>query len=76
MADWVQAVDFGRLNLGRAPDSVIAHAFDEAINKMNAANTIGIDPSGRLILTVPDEEGDYVAKRSTHLPRTWPCISR
>lgn len=62
MATWVQTVDFGRLNLGRAPYSVIAHAFDEAINKMNVAQTITIDPAGRLVLTVPDEEGDYVAK--------------
>lgn len=62
MAEWVQTVDFGRLNLGRAPYSVIAHAFDEAINKMNAAQWMGIDPAGRLILTIPDEDGDWVAK--------------
>ena len=37
MTAWVQAVDFGRLNLGRAPEGVIAHAFDEAVNKLNAA---------------------------------------
>ena len=40
MADWVQAVDFGRLNLGRAPESVLAHAFDEAINKLNSTSAI------------------------------------
>jgi len=58
MADWVQTVDFGRLNLGRAPDSVIAHAFDEAINKLNLATAIKLDPAGRLVLTLPDEENE------------------
>jgi len=56
MADWVQTVDFGRLNLGRAPDSVIEHAFDEAINKMNEANEISVDPAGRLVLALPDPD--------------------
>ena len=55
MATWVQSVDFGRLNLGRAPDSVIAHAFDEAINKMNAASAFDLDPAGRLMLLIDDE---------------------
>lgn len=64
MADWVQSVDFGRLNLGRAPDGVIAHAFDEAINKMNVAISIQQDAAGRLVLMVPDEEDPtlYVEK--------------
>jgi len=54
MAEWAQAVDFGRLNLGRAPDEVINHAFDEAIKSMNLATAIGIDPVGRLVLTFGD----------------------
>ena len=58
MLAWVQSVDFGRLNLGRAPDSVIAHAFDEAINKLNNARGIAIDPAGRLVLTLPDPENE------------------
>ena len=63
MADWVTTVDFGRLNLGRAPDSVIAHAFDEAIKKFNSASEIKLDPAGRLVLTLLDEEtGEYVDK--------------
>jgi hypothetical protein len=56
MADWVQSVDFGRLNLGRAPDAVINHAFDEAITKLNDATAITIDPPGRLVLTLSDGE--------------------
>ena len=54
MADWVMTVDFGRLNMGRAPVSVLAHAFDEAINKMNIAEEISLDPAGRLVLTFAD----------------------
>lgn len=63
MADWVQTVDFGRLNLGRAPASVIAHAFDEAVNKMNVAQAMYLDPAGRLVLTLVDEAtGELVDK--------------
>jgi len=63
MSDWVQGVDFGRLNLGRSPQSVIDHAFDEAINKMNAATAISIDPAGRLMVFIYDAElGDSVWK--------------
>ncbi len=51
----VQTVDFGRLNEGRAPDAVIAHAFDEAINAMNAATAISQDPAGRILLTIDGE---------------------
>lgn len=49
--DLVQEVEFGRLNLGRAPDAVLDHAFDEAISNLNNAKSISIDASGRLVLT-------------------------
>jgi hypothetical protein len=52
LTPYVQAVDFGRLNLGRAPDAVIAHGFDEAVNKMNSATDIELDPAGRLMLLI------------------------
>jgi hypothetical protein len=65
MANWVEAVDFGRLNLGRAPDSVVAHAFDEAIKKMNVANAISLDPAGRLFLSLPTEEDPTVFEWKT-----------
>ena len=54
--DFVQEVDFGRLNLGRAPEPVLNHAFDEAVNAMNNAIDINIDPAGRLVLTLVDQE--------------------
>lgn len=49
--DLIQEVDFGRLNLGRAPDAVLDHAFDEAIRSLNSADSIALDASGRLLLT-------------------------
>ena len=55
MATWVEAVDFGRLNLGRAPDAVLFHAFDEAIKAMNSAAAIDLDPAGRIMLYIADE---------------------
>ncbi|MCJ7600067.1 MAG: hypothetical protein MUO63_01040 [Desulfobulbaceae bacterium] len=50
-ADLVQEVDFGRLNLARAPKAVLDASFDEAIRMLNAAKDIKIDASGRLMVT-------------------------
>lgn len=55
MTEWVETVDFGRLNLGRAPDAVLFHAFDEAIKSMNSASAIDLDPAGRIMLFIGDE---------------------
>lgn len=63
--DLIEEVDFGRLNLGRAPDAVLDDSFDEAIRSINKARDMKIDASGRLVLTtdiydefVADENGD------------------
>ena len=63
--DLIQEVEFGRLNLGRAPDAVLDDSFDEAIRAINKARDIKIDASGRLVLTtdiydefLADENGD------------------
>ena len=50
-ADLVQEVEFGRLNLARAPEAVLDASFDEAIRSLNNAIDIKIDPSGRLMVT-------------------------
>ena len=55
MATWVETVDFGRLNLGRAPNSVLFHAFDEAINSMNSASAFDLDPAGRIMMLIDGE---------------------
>jgi len=49
--DLIQEVSFGRLNVGRAPDAVLDHAFDEAVRAINNARAIVLDASGRLLLT-------------------------
>lgn len=55
MATWVESVDFGRLNLGRAPDAVLFHAFDEAIKSLNSASAFNLDPAGRIMMLIGDE---------------------
>jgi len=50
-SDLIQEVSFGRLNLGRAPEAVLDHAYDEAIRMINNAIQIELDASGRLLLT-------------------------
>jgi hypothetical protein len=68
MATWVQTVDFGRLNLGRSPEGVIAHAFDEAVNKMNVATAMYLDPAGRLVLTLVDEATGQLVDKTIDAP--------
>lgn len=48
----VEEVEFGRLNLARAPQAVLDASFDEAVRTINQATDIRIDPSGRLVLTL------------------------
>ena len=52
MAQDVINVEFGRLNMGRAPVVVREYAFDEAIREINSATDINRDPAGRLVLTI------------------------
>ncbi|MBU6247402.1 MAG: hypothetical protein KGN77_06560 [Xanthomonadaceae bacterium] len=55
--DLVVPVEFSRLSVSRSPSKVIDKSYDEAIAALNAATTISIDASGRLVTTV-----DGVAK--------------
>ena len=44
-------VDLGRLNLGRAPTTVLEHAEDEALSKITADGvTLSLDPAGRIMV--------------------------
>lgn len=58
----VQAVEFGRLNIARAPAKVLDHSLLEALSKLDGGElylddngdltgTITLDPSGRLVTT-------------------------
>jgi hypothetical protein len=54
-AEYTQEVDFGRLNLVRAPSEFLDLAYEEAIGALNAAGSVTLDPAGRLLLTTGDE---------------------
>lgn len=52
-ADSVIAVEFGRLNISRAPNSVLEHSLVEALSKLDGGvlgTTVTLDPSGRLVV--------------------------
>lgn len=52
-ADSVIAVEFGRLNVARAPSKVIEHSLVEALSKLDGGvlgDTVTLDPSGRLVV--------------------------
>lgn len=52
-ADDVIAVEFGRLNIARSPDSVLEHSLVEALAKLDDGvfgTTVTLDPSGRLVV--------------------------
>jgi hypothetical protein len=45
------AVDLGRLNVGRSPSTVLAQQYEELLKSINAADSVSLDSSGRLVLT-------------------------
>lgn len=52
-ADSVIPVEFGRLNIARAPNSVLEHSLVEALTKLDGevfGDTVTLDPSGRLVV--------------------------
>ena len=53
----VVEVELGRLNVGRSPSKVLANALGDAVDQINAADSVSLDASGRLVTTT-----DGVAK--------------
>lgn len=49
-------VEIGRLNVGRAPTSVLDRRADEVITLLNQATALDTDAAGRLVLTVDGVE--------------------
>jgi hypothetical protein len=49
-------VELGRLNVGRAPTSVLDRRADEVVTLLNQATEVSLDPAGRLVLTVDGVE--------------------
>lgn len=50
----VQEVELGRLNVGRAPTSVLIKRADEVVALLNSATAITTDAAGRLVVTTAD----------------------
>ncbi|WP_156135515.1 hypothetical protein [Novosphingobium malaysiense] len=50
----VQEVEMGRLNVGRAPTSVLIQRADEVVALLSTATAITTDAAGRLVVTNPD----------------------
>jgi hypothetical protein len=50
----VQEVELGRLNVGRAPSSVLDRRAQEVITLLNDATALSTDAAGRLVITTPD----------------------
>jgi len=49
--DLAVPVELGRLNVGRSPLQVLSAQYEEAINSINAADSVSLDASGRIVLT-------------------------
>ena len=47
-----QEVELGRLNVGRAPTSVLDRRAEEVVSLLNSAEDLATDASGRLVLTL------------------------
>lgn len=45
------AVELGRLSVGRSPLTVLSSQYEEALKNINAADSVTMDASGRLVLT-------------------------
>lgn len=52
----VVEVEIGRLNVGRAPSHVLESRLKEAIDTLNAADSITLDAAGRLVVTIDGVE--------------------
>ncbi len=56
-----QEVDFGRMNVARAPADVMARQLDDVVVNLATADCITLDPAGRLVYTmqdINDSDGD------------------
>jgi hypothetical protein len=55
----LQAMEFGRLSVVRAPEKVMAKQLEDVLANLLTAQTITLDPAGRLVFSKPDtSDGD------------------
>ncbi|PWE17909.1 hypothetical protein DDZ18_04855 [Marinicauda salina] len=55
-----QEVEMGRLNVGRAPNSVLDRRAEEVINLLQDATELSTDAAGRLVITDSDGEAHTI----------------
>lgn len=59
-ANWVAAeVEFSRLSIARSPDKVLERALDEAYLALTEADSVILDPSGRIIVVIDGVEQTF-----------------
>lgn len=68
-AECAQEVEFGRLNVARAPQTFFDRAYEEAINNINGAVEVSFDASGRLLLLKEDPETGEIIEKAVDAPR-------
>jgi len=58
--NWVVAeVEFSRLSIARSPDMVLDRALNEAYLALTEADSITLDPSGRIVVVIDGEEQTF-----------------
>ncbi len=58
--NWVAAeVEFSRLSIARSPDKVLDRALDEALLALTEADSVTLDPSGRVIVVIDGVEQTF-----------------
>jgi len=60
--DAVQEVELGRMNVGRSPGKVTDRAYDEAMATLDSATNVFLDETGRLTVTIENEDGTVTEK--------------
>jgi hypothetical protein len=55
-ATLAQEVEIGRLNVGRAPVSVLENRAEEVVGLLNDADALTTDAAGRLVITVGEDD--------------------
>ena len=59
-ANWVAAeVEFSRLSIARSPDKVLDRALDEAYLALTEADSVTLDPSGRIVVVIDGVEQTF-----------------
>lgn len=53
----VMEAESGRFNISRSPQAVMDAAYEEVLNTINQASQFDLDPAGRLMMVLLDEEG-------------------